>query len=330
MKLRHDPFAAFASSTEPACARAQRQWGLPDPAGLLAQGIAGEQRPDGSWEGSVPRTIERLFALWLLGEARGPAAQSGLDWLLEGGKEPFEHCCADGARYDGLFFRTTRADREGLRAMSGVPFVAGCAGFAKTGAALFLANGCGMRGDPRVERAFGALAEVARVRRGALCSPACSNNLLIALATDGAPDSQEAALLAVPHVAAQADVQGGWRGGFPFYPTLWWLSFVDHGEAARQVHRALPRLVRSQNLDGSWGRRQRELVSYLVLDALERSGALIETRPRPAQRDRGAGAQERIGRAVYAPRAYFGQGERGCAANGIGPAGSRAPRSTVP
>ena len=65
---------------------------------------------------------------------------------------------------------------------------------------------------------------------------------------------------------------GSWDQGIPFFPTLWVLAHLRSPKAGRLFRRALVRVARSQNSDGSWGRRQKLLDSFLVLDSLKRKG----------------------------------------------------------
>jgi len=56
----------------------------------------------------------------------------------------------------------------------------------------------------------------------------------------------------------------------PFYPVFNALSNLKQPSAGRIFSRALEKIYRTQNKDGSWGRSNKDLKTYLVLDALER------------------------------------------------------------
>jgi len=61
---------------------------------------------------------------------------------------------------------------------------------------------------------------------------------------------------------------GAWKG-LPFYHTFHSLSRSHHVLAKEQISKAFPSLVKKQNQDGSWGRKERETATFLVLDALK-------------------------------------------------------------
>jgi hypothetical protein len=239
-------------------------------ADLVSEGHAA-QRPDGSWNGSVHDTIRQLYARWLLDPRLDPPAVQGLDWLLETYRPPMQQVNNDGSRYDHLFFDMGRGDAARLRAMRGAPFGDGCSGFVKTGAALFLALGYGY-GHQRVEHAFGTLEQIPARRRGWWCSASCGANIFQAFALHPEHGRGPAMAQALAYLAERQDENGAWGGGLPFFYLFNALSRLSDAQAVRQFERALPRVRRARAADGSWGRSDRELKTFLVLDALERRG----------------------------------------------------------
>ncbi len=277
MKLKANPYAVFETGDSPIVIHAQRRWMGGDRADrVLAGRIIAElrkgQSEDGSWSGSVARTLESLYALWLLLDEGDRSTAKGVDWLLEVGHPPMRCPCRDGATYDGLFFRMRRGESDALRHLHGVPFTPGCAGFVKTGAALFFASAFGQGDSQRVAGAYESLTRVVKVRQGRWCSGSCGNNILLAFAVHPKHSRSAAMGRAVSWLSSQQMPDGTWRRGVPFFSALAALSHVKHPLSAQQCQRALDRLERTQNHDGSWGRGQPQLNTFLVLDATERLG----------------------------------------------------------
>ncbi len=278
MKLKSDPLGIFEADDSPIALYARNRWmnGSGRVAALArdtVRRIEAAQSPDGSWEGAVAPTIQHLFSLWLLSGQAIPAAAKAVAWLCEAKHPPLELDCRDGATYSGMFFRTTRRDHEELRKLRTVPFTPGCSGFVKTGAALFFAAQFGRATSDRMKRAFVSVNRTAKVRRGKLCTGSCANNLHLALA--GHPRQRQGPGMAhvLNYLARAQTPAGSWANGLPFFPTLWALSHLNSRAADALLLPAFRRLQRTQNRDGSWGRSQRQLFTFLALDALSRKGA---------------------------------------------------------
>jgi hypothetical protein len=240
-------------------------------AGIVAEERA-VQRPDGSWNGSVHDTIRQLYARWLLDPRLDPSVEQGLNWLLETGRPPRRYTVnSDGSSYDNLFFEMSRGESPRLRTMSGTPFGDGCSGFVKTGAALFLAHAFGSSHE-RVEQAFSTLEQLPARRRGWWCSASCGANIFQAFAVHPEHRRGPAMHMALEYLGAHQDDGGAWSGGLPFFELFNALSHLADPHAVRQFERALPRVRRARAADGSWGRSDRALKTFLVLDALERRG----------------------------------------------------------
>lgn len=277
MKLKADPLAVFRESNSPLALHARQRWlgGAGQAASLARQTVQcleQEQAGDGSWGGSTATTIQRLFALWLLLDQRNRAVERALDWLTEAGYPPMLNPRDDGADYSNLFFRTHGRDRADLRHMRHVPFTAGCAGFVKTGAALFFSMAFGRDGDERVEQAYASVNQTACARQGRLCCGSCASNLHLALAVHPRHNQGAGMDRVLSWLECQMKLTGSWGAGIPFFPTLWMLSQLQSARSDALFHRALARAGRSQHPDGSWGNRQRVLDTFLVLDSLSRKG----------------------------------------------------------
>lgn len=265
------PLSVFQYSSTPAARHALARWGKQPQAHWTPL----PQREDGSWNGSVADTIQQLYALWLVNPVPDETAQKGMRWLLEFHLPPMRTLDPDRVSYDNLFFAMGRGDAPRLRKLSGVPFNAGCSGFVKTGAALFLAAGFGMAAEDRVKNALATLERIPARRQGWWCSASCGANLFQAGAAYPDFAHGDAMRLALEYLGERQSRNGTWSGGIPFYATFNALSRLDQPLAARQFERALPKVLSSQLPDGGWGHSDRELKTYLVLDAIERAGIVI-------------------------------------------------------
>jgi hypothetical protein len=58
----------------------------------------------------------------------------------------------------------------------------------------------------------------------------------------------------------------------PFYQTVNALAHLDSEDADVQLKKAFKHLSRTQNLDGTWGRSQKEWKTFLVVHAMRRKG----------------------------------------------------------
>jgi len=271
MKTWRDPVVAFHSDDSPVGLHVRANW-LGDSsarakAARAAHDLRRAQEGDGSWRASVATTLQKLFDLWLLSPSADQSAHRALDWLLEVGHEPRPYAC-----YPGLFFhRMGRGDRAALRDMKGVPFTGGCCGFVKTGAVLFLAT-LFDKSHAHVVEGYRTVEAHAKRSNGRLCSGSCANNLKLALAAHPRHRKGEGMKHIISHLAAHQTPAGSWGGGIPFYPTFYLLSFLDDRAARRQFDSALGRLRRTQNADGTWGRSNRHVATWMVLDSLKRRG----------------------------------------------------------
>ncbi len=277
-RIRRDPYEIFAENTHPAAMNARRRW-LGEHSRAFHQlenerreAFSEGQQPSGSL-GSVRQTIERLFALFLLGAKPTPAVRQALDFLLDR-KAP----SLDGVRLDGidgtdLFFHLPHGEKSGLAELSGTPFFPGHAGILKSSAALFFASvfRCDRRED--VRRAGQAL--LSRSGEGGdLCKARTSRlNVLLALSSHPSHRGHSATLRTVAPVARWQRPDGRF-GSAPFLPVLWTLSLQNGRKARAILRRSLPALLRGQQADGSWGRKDPEFQTWMAVEVLKRMGVI--------------------------------------------------------
>jgi hypothetical protein len=233
------------------------------------------QEDNGSWNNSVVDTVKYLYQLSLFSNNLEERVRKALNWLLEKGHPPMKYQSNDGASYDDMFFRTSRSDNEKLRKLKGTPFSMGCSGFFKTGACLYLAAQFGYLEDKRVEKAYLNIIEIPPYRDGWYCSPSCGSNLFLAVVEHPIYSSSRAIHLNLDYLNRTQMENGAWQGPIPFFSVFNALAKLKMIEADRIFRFALNRLEETQNKDGSWGRTDKALKTYLVMDALVRKDIRI-------------------------------------------------------
>ena len=166
-------------------------------------------------------------------------------------------------------------EQASLNKMKEVPFTKGCSGFIKSGAALFFTNVFDKLNHKKANKAYESLEKVAEVRKGRWCSGSCSNNIMQAFVTH--PERKKSGIMrgVVRYLATQQKDNGSWAGSTPFYPTVYALSLLDFSEVEPQLDRAVQKVIKYQNKDGSWGRANKELNTFLMIKVLsDRFGIL--------------------------------------------------------
>lgn len=282
MSLRFDPLAIFAAGETAIALHVRKHYGKPDKhdraiSRQCRADILTQQQADGRWGGCAGRTINALFALWLLDQPSCEQTARGVDALLDA-SHPLPARSQHPEWFDMLAYRVRRAE---LSRMEGVPFTMGCSLFVKTGAALFFAAKFGQGDVARIEAArkvFDARAADPK-RHGCWCSGPCANNIIQAYAASPDLSRGPAMRLALDYLAREQLSSGAWGRAIPFHPTVFALAQVPGESAEMQLQRAVGLLVARQNRDGSWGRSKCELRTFLVLGALRRLNVL----PGPAR-----------------------------------------------
>lgn len=273
-----DPTRIYQQSLSPIGLFARQRWRKEDALKLRRTGekwvdyILYRQNLDGSWNHSVTQTCRNLFHLWLLMDKVLEEQREALAWLLEKNYAPMRRISCDGAPYHHLFFKMSRQEREEMNSASDIPFNPGCSGFFKTGIAIFFASLLHQENEPRVEMAFQSLNQVLKVRQGVWCSIPCSTNILKAYTAHPVMKTSGQTALALEYLGKKQGRSGRWLGTPYFYHTLHAVAQSPLPSARKQVEKAIPALIQSQNPDGSWGKRNPELTTFLVLSALESQG----------------------------------------------------------
>jgi prenyltransferase/squalene oxidase-like repeat protein len=233
------------------------------------------QETNGSINNSVVETVSHLYNISLFRYKSDVKIDAALNWLLEYEHKPLAYNCNDGASYSNMFFKTSRIDNEKIRKLKGLPFTMGCSGFFKTGAVLYLTSHFGKLEDERVRKAYKNIVSIPQYRKGWYCSPSCGNNLFQAVVKHPIYSAGRAVDQNLAYLRSKQLDNGSWSGGLPFYPIVNALSYLKQVDADRILSKAIEKLINSQNKDGSWGRTDKALKTYLILDAMERKDIRI-------------------------------------------------------
>ena len=267
--LKYDPYPVFQTGQTPAGLYARQKWlkeaGTPgwlkDYDRTVKDLLDGQCR-DGSWKGSVIETIRRLFGLHLTVRDPTPPVVRALDWLF--------------TKIEPTRINRTPTSEMPLTAdrLAGLPFTVGASRWFELGAALFLSTIFGRENDPQVLEAYRKVLSLIDPERKPRCGWTSSYNLLRALVVHPEFSQSKEVRHFVAALAKNQEDSGRWRVNVPFYQTVNALAHLDLSSATVQGEKAFKRLCVTQNRDGTWGRRQKEWNTFLVIHALlNRKGA---------------------------------------------------------
>jgi len=279
-QLRYNPFLVFRNSASPYALYVRRKI-LESEDGsnrtaskrILQRILKGQSR-DGSWKGSVIETVKSLFDIQLLeGDSVEPGARA-VEWLMQNPLTRDNTKTKSANIYQGLFFWIPRPEEHALPDRRDLLFNRGCSGFFKTGATLHFSGVFGLEKDSRIKRAFRTLDNVLKQRGGKWCSLYCSNNILRAYVSHPLRRGHASTRTAVKYLEKSQKPDGSWPDSSYFYYTFHILAQSRLQSARKQIKKALPRIYRSQNRDGTWGRKEKEFSTFLVVDSLYKQGLI--------------------------------------------------------
>jgi hypothetical protein len=221
--------------------------------------IASGQAPDGSWDQLFVKTANNLWDLALLGyHAEDKTVKQGLEWLLSIQRQQYHG-------YPGFFLSNNKRDASLMRSTFYGEFGPGCTIFYQTTYAvhLFLIHGLG--GNKQVQTTVNSYLQFWRPN---WCGSWCNINVLRMLIEH--PLSRESKQVedGLRYFARRQTKTGAWRE-YAFYHVFHAFSRANQETALKQMKKAIPSLIRRQNSDGSWGKKNQETNTYLVLDALK-------------------------------------------------------------
>jgi hypothetical protein len=230
----------------------------------LTKEIVRDQSGDGSWNQLFVHTANNLWNLALLGySSKDPNVRKGLEWLLSIQRHLYRG-------YPGFFCSDNRKDASTMRLTFYGEFGPGCTIFYQTAYAVHLFHIFGFDENKQVQRTVNSYLQF---WRPTWCSAWCTINVLRMLIEHPLSQKSQQVEAGVKYLARRQTRTGAWRG-FPFFHTLHALSRSQNPLAEKQVKKALASAAKRQNKDGSWGKKDQETMTYLVLDAMKNAGAL--------------------------------------------------------
>jgi hypothetical protein len=228
---------------------------------LYEQAVA-DQAVDGSWSQLFVRTANNLWNMALLGfEAEDRSVRKALEWLLSIQKYDYRG-------HPGFFNSPNRKDPSLMRSTSYGEFGPGCSIFYQTTYAVHLFHIFGLNNNKQVQTTVRSYLDFWNPE---WCGAWCTINVLRMLIEHPLSAESKQVNNGLEHFAKLQTKTGAWKG-FPFYHTFHALSRSKHTVAKKQLERAFPSVIKRQNKDGSWGRKEHETETFLVLDALKNAG----------------------------------------------------------
>lgn len=230
----------------------------------LHKRIASGQSSDGSWNQLFVNTSNNLWNLALLGYgAKDKNVKKGLDWLLSNQTYNYRE-------YPGFFYSSNRKESSTMRETLYGEFGPGCTIFYTTPYAVHLFHMYGLDGNKQVQKAVDSYL---KFWTPDWCGSWCTINVLRMLIEHPKSANTRRTTNGIEHLEEIQTKTGAWKG-FPFYHTFHALTRARSTAAKKQIENALPAVIRRQNSDGSWGKKQKELDTFLILDGLKNAGLL--------------------------------------------------------
>jgi hypothetical protein len=272
MRFRTDPRGFLAARETPLGVYARRELlhevakGDKALAERLRKEIIAKQLSDGSWNHSLSATAREVDALVDMGFVNDRAVEKGALWILarQGNSQAY--------RED--FFAPTEKDHTSHnRVYTGEPIVSRASAlFMHSNHALRSLLRAGYASDSQVRKKIKRL-EALFGEGHIYCCGRCTQSVLQAFGVHPQLRGHDIAQHGLHWLAKQQKTTGDWRS-VPFYHALHSLSYYDGREVERQMMRLLPKLERTQNKDGSWGKVQVDERTIVVARILTTIGEL--------------------------------------------------------
>lgn len=226
--------------------------------------VVSKQSRNGSWNDLFVDTANSLWNLGLLGySAKDKNVKKGLDWLLSNQKYSYRD-------HPGFFLSKNRKESSTMRATRYGEFGPGCTIFYTTPYAVHLFHMFGQDKNKHVQQAVDSYLQFWTPD---WCGSWCTVNVLRMLIEHPKSSNSKRVMNGIKYLADIQTRTGSWKG-YPFYHTFQALSRAKQKVAKNQIENALPGIVRRQNTDGSWGKKHKEMDTFLVLDGLKNAGLL--------------------------------------------------------
>ncbi len=230
----------------------------------LYEKTVSHQSADGSWDQLFVSTANNLWNLALLGyDEEDNSIRKGLEWLLSIQRHQYRG-------YPGFFYSNNRKDPSTMRSTFYGEFGPGCTIFYQTAYAVHLFHIFGFDENRQVRT---TIKSYFQFWKPDWCSAWCTINVLRMLIEHPLSKESKQVEDGLKYLAKRQTITGAWKS-FPFYHTFHAISRAHHALAIKQLKKALPSVIKRQNKDGSWGRKEQETETFLVLDALKNAGAI--------------------------------------------------------
>lgn len=230
----------------------------------LHEDITSEQSDDGSWDQLFVHTANNLWNLALLGYgARDRSVKKGLDWLLTTQTHTYHD-------HQGFFYSGNRRDPSLMRETSYGEFGPGCTIFYQTPYAVHLFHVLGLDDREEIQQ---TVKSYLKFWTPTWCGSWCTINVLRMLIEHPRSANSKRVREGLKYLAGRQTKTGAWKS-FPFYHTFHGISRARSKVAKMQIENALPSLIRRQNKDGSWGKKDKGSSTFLALDGLKNARAL--------------------------------------------------------
>jgi len=228
----------------------------------LYEKVVSQQSTDGSWNHLFVHTANNLWNLALLGYDAGDSSiKKGLEWLLSIQRHQYRG-------YPGFFHSDNRRESSLMRSTFYGEFGPGCTIFYETAYAVHLFHMLGFDENKQIQTTVNSYLQF---WRPTWCAAWCTINVLRMLIEHPLSKESKQVESGVKYLARRQTKTGAWRG-FPFYHTLHALSRAQHDLARKQVKKASLWVVKRQNSDGSWGKKESQTETFLVLGAMKNAG----------------------------------------------------------
>ncbi len=224
--------------------------------------IVSNQSEDGSWSNLIVDTANNLWNLGLLGYGRDDdKIKNGLNWLLSTQKYSYRG-------YPGFFNSGNRKESSTMRSTRYGEFGPGCTIFYTTPYAVHLFHMYGLEKWKQVQQTIDSYL---KFWTPDWCGSWCTINVLRMLIEHPKSANSKRVSDGIKHMADVQTKTGSWKG-FPYYHTFHALSRAKQTAAKKQIKNTLPSIMRRQNADGSWGKKHKEMDTFLVVDGLKNAG----------------------------------------------------------
>ncbi|MCK4443363.1 MAG: hypothetical protein KAW09_02390 [Thermoplasmata archaeon] len=228
----------------------------------LCSKIVSNQSRDGSWDNLIVDTANSLWNLGLLGYSnRDNEVKKGLDWLLSTQKYSYRG-------YSGFFHSGNRKESSTMRSTHYGEFGPGCTIFYTTPYAVHLFHMYGLDKRKQVQETIDSYL---KFWTPDWCGSWCTINVLRMLIEHPKSKNTKRVRDGIKYLADIQTNTGAWKG-FPYYHTFHALTRANQVVAKKQIENSLPSIIRRQNTDGSWGKKHKELDTFLALDGLKNAG----------------------------------------------------------